>query len=112
MTRRRLTNLQRLAIFDQHAGRCHLCGDKITVRDRWDLDHKVPLALGGEDELANLAPAHDRCHRIKTATVDVPAIAKSARVRSAHVGAKVKGSWGAGRRTKWKRKINGETVPR
>lgn len=112
MTRRRLTNLQRLAVFDRAGGKCHLCGAKITVKDRWDLDHMIPLALGGADQLANLAPAHDTCHRTKTATIDVPAIAKSDRVRSSHVGAKVKGAWGCGRRTKWKKRMNGETVRR
>lgn len=83
MTRRRLTSIQRLSLFDKHGGRCHLCKGKITVREKWDLDHVIPLAIGGADDLANLAPAHDTCHRTKTATVDVPAIAKGTRIRSA-----------------------------
>ena len=112
MTRRRLTNIQRLSVFDRAGGRCHLCGAKITVREKWDLDHMIPLALGGADELANLAPAHNTCHRTKTAKLDVPAIAKGERVRAKHVGATRKGSWGCGRSSQWKRKINGETVRR
>lgn len=94
MTRRRLTAKQRLAIFEHHGGSCWLCKLKIDgVRERWDLDHQVPLALGGADEFANLAPVHERCHREKTSAKDVPAIAKAERVRAKHLGARKPGGF-------------------
>lgn len=113
MTRRRLSSKQRLEIFESHKGICHLCNTKITVADKWDLDHVIPLALGGEDTAANLSPAHDVCHRDKTAITDVPAIAKGERIRAKHTGAwrsrrPMVGSKSSG----WKKKMDGTPVRR
>lgn len=41
---------------------CHLCG----LPGSEEIDHVVPLAEGGSDELDNLAPAHKRCHAKKS----------------------------------------------
>lgn len=113
MTRRRLTNKQRLELFEAHKGRCHLCGHKITVGDKWSIDHRIPLALGGPDEGANLAPVHDRCHAVKTTSLDVPAIAKSERVRQKHSGAwKARWPMAGSRASGWKKKMDGTTVRR
>jgi 5-methylcytosine-specific restriction endonuclease McrA len=40
---------------------CNLCGHPIAVGDLFDLDHTLPLALGGSD-LA-VRPAHRYCNR-------------------------------------------------
>lgn len=87
--RKRRSATTRLRIFLAHDGRCHVCGGRISVGEAWDLDHVTPLALGGDDEEHNLAPAHRKgCHAGKTAGQDVPAIAKAKRRQIAHVGAK------------------------
>ena len=68
MTRIRRTALQRLRIFEAAAGLCHICGGRIDgTRERWDVEHVIPLALGGEDADHNIRPAHAACHRAKSA---------------------------------------------
>ena len=44
--------------------RCALCGKKIKYCDM-DLDHIVPLAMGGADDVANLQCTCVTCNRIK-----------------------------------------------
>jgi 5-methylcytosine-specific restriction protein A len=88
VARKRWSSTARLRIFLANDGRCHVCGQKISVGEGWDLDHRIALALGGDDEEHNLAPAHRKgCHAGKTAKEDVPAIAKAKRRQIAHVGA-------------------------
>lgn len=64
--RRRRTPLQMAAIFAAHDGRCHECKRKLGPRDRWDLDHVIPLSHGGTDDDKNLAPCCEACHALKT----------------------------------------------
>ena len=54
--------------------RCHLCGGLIclhhygvTAPTGWEIDHDVPRAAGGDDDLDNLEPAHVSCNRSKQA---------------------------------------------
>ncbi len=62
---------------------CHICGGKIDpARERWEADHMIARAFGGTEG----APVHVACHREKTSKDDVPAIAKSKRVRDKHYG--------------------------
>jgi 5-methylcytosine-specific restriction endonuclease McrA len=115
MTRRHIGPRERLAIFAAAGGMCHICGVKIDgTRDRWDIEHVIPLAMGGDEDTGsdNLQPACASCHRGKTAT-DLGALAKAKRVEAKHLGAKrsrspIPGSKG----TPWKRKLDGTTVPR
>ncbi|MGL4810641.1 MAG: hypothetical protein ACRCXM_02600 [Beijerinckiaceae bacterium] len=83
---------------------CHICKGRINVAvEGWEAEHVIPHGFGGTEVL----PAHVGCHRQKTSTQDVPAIAKSKRVSDKHVGIKRKG-WGG----KYKKKLNGEVVER
>lgn len=103
----------RKEVFFQHkkvdeAGRvylvCCFCGGKINPAvEGWEAAHTVADYFGGKDG----KPAHIKCHRIETSTKDVPAIAKSKRIADKYFGVRKRG-WS----TKWKRKLNGETVPR
>ena len=102
--RRSLTQLQRAALFEAHGGRCHICGQKISGKG-WDVEHVIPLAMGGEDGGSNLRPAHDACHGEKTAA-DLNDLAKVKRVRAKHLGAKKPTTFPklpAGYRYDWKR---------
>jgi 5-methylcytosine-specific restriction endonuclease McrA len=86
--RKRWSAKARLRIFLARDGRCHVCQGRITAGEPWELDHVIALALGGDDEEHNLAPAHKKgCHAGKTAKEDVPAIAKAKRRQIAHLGA-------------------------
>lgn len=89
MTRRRISTRERVAIFAAADGRCHICGARIMVGDAWEVSHVTPLELGGADEGDNLKVAHRTCHRILTATEDVPRIRKAQRQHARHIGAKV-----------------------
>lgn len=53
-------------IIKRDRGRCHLCGKRVAKREI-QLDHIVPLAVGGEHSAANLAVAHARCNLSKGA---------------------------------------------
>lgn len=109
-TRRAIGPRERLAIFHGAGGICHICGEAILVSDKWDVEHVIPLEMGGDEKKgsANLRPAHASCHKAKTAKVDVPQIAKAKRREAKHLGARKRSTFGS---TKWKRKVDG-TVER
>lgn len=85
MTRRSLSKLQRVRVFDRAGGLCHLCGQKIHVGQRWDVEHVKPLSMGGADDDTNMAPAHVECHAVKTAE-ETTQRAKADRARARHLG--------------------------
>lgn len=86
-SRRRIPTRERVALFAREGGRCHLCGGLVSVGQKWDLSHEVPLALGGADDTSNWRVAHAACHRAHTAATDVPNIARAKRREAAHIGA-------------------------
>lgn len=55
------------------ASDCHLCGGEIRRSHYarldsaygWEVDHDIPVSGGGDDDLANLRPAHPSCNRAK-----------------------------------------------
>ena len=113
MRRRGVTTRHRLAAFLAAKGRCQRYGWVIHPGKRWELDHVMPLALGGRDEPSNWQVLCAACHSHKTRRTDIPAIAKATRVRAKHLGAwqptrVIRG----GRRSRWKRKIDGTVVRR
>lgn len=113
MKRRSWTAKRRLALFEAHKGVCHLCGGRIDgTREAWDVEHIIPIAIGGDDDESNCAPAHKSCHKVKT-RADAGVTAKCNRIRAKHNGAaKPKATIAGSRGTKFKRKINGEVVAR
>lgn len=106
--RRSLSPSRRLAIFEDAKGRCHICEQRIQAAVKWDVEHRIPLALGGLDDESNMAPAHATCHAPKTAD-DVSAIARAKRRKAKHIGIKRDSR---GWNTKYRRKVSGETVLR
>ncbi len=54
-------------LLKRQAGRCRWCGLRFTMEDRWEVDHRVPLAHGGPDRYENLQLLHQHCHDQKTA---------------------------------------------
>lgn len=113
MTRRRIPTRERVAIFEREGGRCHLCQMRVEAGQEWDVSHEIPLEMGGEDGGLNLRIAHRRCHRVHTAKVDAPRIAKTRGQRAAHLGAKrSRNPLPFGRDSKLRKKLNGKVVPR
>lgn len=114
MRRRSLTRLARVRIFDAAAGLCHLCGLKIHAEtgERWEVEHRKPLWLGGADEESNMAPAHVICHAAKSSS-ERTIKAKGDRVRAKYLGARrTKYRWPAGKDSPLKKKISGRVVRR
>ena len=86
--RRRLSKSERFDVFVAHKGVCRLCKRSIQVGEAWDVEHLIPLEMGGVDDSSNFGIAHRKCHRVHTSEVDVPDIAQAKRREAAHVGAK------------------------
>ena len=62
--RRRLSARERNYFYKMYDGRCAYCGAQITFRGM-QIDHKIPLAINGEDTKENMLPACRTCRRIK-----------------------------------------------
>lgn len=107
MKRKRISVADKVAIFIRHKECCHICGGSV-VGKAWEVEHIIPLALGGADDESNWAPAHKACHAPKTAA-DVKAIAKAKRRRARHIGAKRSSSRpiDGSRASPWRKPFNG-----
>lgn len=111
MTRRNLTKLQRVRVFDAAGGICHLCKAKIHVGERWDVEHVKPLSMGGADDETNMAPAHVGCHREKTSAEAGPR-AKADRIRARHLGIRKRSRFPGSKDSPFKIKLDGSVVRR
>ena len=92
----------RLKVFEAAGGACHICERKIQSGEGWEVEHVIPLALGGEDTEANMRPAHKDCHGRKT-RADNASWTKAKRVRAKHLGIRKPSKW----QTKFRRKMDG-----
>lgn len=79
----------RLRIFERWNGTCYLSSRPIRAGERWDLDHVIALANGGEHREYNLAPVLVEPHREKTRE-DVALKSKVYRKKAAFLGIKRK----------------------
>lgn len=62
--RKAMTSRRRERIIAQHGARCYCCqAEGVPL----DIDHWVPLFLGGSEDDENLRPLCQPCHRKKTA---------------------------------------------
>lgn len=93
MSRRKLTDNQRTAVFEAAKGLCHICKQPILIpKEKWDVEHIKPLWLDGLDAPVNWAPAHDHCHREKTAR-EAFERAHGKRAKAKHLGARERKPW-------------------
>lgn len=73
MGRRRWTDDELNAVFDRMGGTCWFCKCPIRWRNYgrrdvpmgWEVDHRVAIANGGTDDIANLIPACWTCNNFK-----------------------------------------------
>ena len=111
--RRQLSTRARLNLFLAHKGRCASCTLPIPPGKGWDIDHIIPLALGGSDTTDNMQILCRPCHGTKTIKRDVPAIAKVERIRAKHLGAaRSRRAMEGGRKSFYKKAIGGRVVSR
>jgi 5-methylcytosine-specific restriction protein A len=108
--RKRLSVADKVAIFLKHKECCHICGLSVVGKP-WEVEHIIPLALGGADDESNWAPAHKACHAPKTAE-DVGNIARAKRREAKMLGIKKPSRFACGRGSKFKKKVSGEVVLR
>ena len=110
--RRSISKKERAEIFNERNGKCHICGQKIHPQEKWDIEHIIPLSLGGADSGENLDLAHQSCHRDKT-KADVGRLAKAKRQAAYHNHTKLsKTPLPCGKTSKFKRKLDGSLVLR
>jgi 5-methylcytosine-specific restriction endonuclease McrA len=111
--RKRLSTKARLELFLRFDGRCHICKLRIHPGEKWETEHVIPIAQGGEDGGSNLQPAHTQCHAEKTKK-DAADTARAKRRQAIHLGARApsRNPIPGGKASGWKRKMNGEVVRR
>jgi len=110
MPRREFSAKTKAAAFLRANGVCEnpKCGARLTV-GKFHYDHDTPDGLGGEPTLENCVVLCTPCHKEKTATVDVPRIAKAKRRQQKHLGIRKPSSFQNSRTGKFKTKIGGKT---
>ena len=65
MATRKLNNKRaiRADVWEASGGKCHHCGVQLDPFSNFDLDHLVPLVLGGEDVRENLVGSCGPCNK-------------------------------------------------
>lgn len=65
-----------LDVIAEHGPTCYLCGDTVDLDATGDqhaeLDHVVPVYLGGTNAIANLRPVHRVCNKRKGQAIQCP----------------------------------------
>lgn len=69
---------RRREVFDKSDGKCFYCGKVLTLDGRWHIEHQMPRALLGQDELPNLVAACMPCNLAKRDRTALEFIAQSA----------------------------------
>ena len=77
----------RLRIWDRCLGRCYITGYRIYPGDKYEYDHIIALALGGQHREGNIALVLSGVHKEKSRN-DRRLQAKSDRIRKRHAGIK------------------------
>ena len=62
--RKRLSQQERQAVLQKTGWCCAYCGVELGL-DGFQVDHVVPLRLGGKDEIENMLPACRSCNHYK-----------------------------------------------
>lgn len=70
---------RRREVFDKSDGKCFYCGKALTLDGRWHIEHQMPRALLGPDELPNLVAACPPCNHAKRDRTALEFIASSAK---------------------------------
>lgn len=71
---------RRREVFEKSGGRCFYCGTALTLDGKWHIEHQMPRALMGPDELVNLVAACAPCNLSKGDRTALEFIAQEAGV--------------------------------
>lgn len=98
----------RLRVFERECGKCHRCRRKIGAADKWILEHRIAIILGGRNAEDNLCLTCQWCLPKKNAE-DQAAKSKLANIQKRDLGIKIrKGQPMPGSRDSgWKRPMRG-----
>lgn len=77
--RRPMTRTRKKAVLEAFGGLCRACGCPLVITTA-EIDHIIPIELGGSDEIENLQALCAADHREKT-KADIKRIAKARRLR-------------------------------
>ena len=88
MTRREFPKSVKVAAIKRADGKCEAPGCGLPHLGRFEIDHVIADALGGEPVLSNARVLCIACHGAKT-KLDTTAAAKVKRQEAAHLGAKM-----------------------
>jgi 5-methylcytosine-specific restriction protein A len=86
MKRRAISPKIRLEMLYRANNQCQSCQAKIYPGQKWEIDHIIPLALGGPDSLGNMQILCKICQNFKTSQQDMSQIAKAKRLELKHFG--------------------------
>jgi 5-methylcytosine-specific restriction endonuclease McrA len=101
----------RLRVFERCKGRCGICDRVIHAGERWTLEHVIAICNGGPNCESNMDITCCNCLAAKNAA-DVAEKSKVARTAKKHKLPKEPSKWGCGKGSKFKKKLNGQTVLR
>lgn len=68
---------RRREVFERSQGKCHYCGAVLTLDGKWHVEHMMPRALGGADEMVNLVAACAPCNLAKADRSAIEFVAQS-----------------------------------
>jgi 5-methylcytosine-specific restriction endonuclease McrA len=57
-------------VFSRDKGICHICGCPVQ-EENWEMDHVIPLSVGGNHTYENVAVSHRSCNRKKGNKINV-----------------------------------------
>lgn len=63
--RKQFSQDERMTVYNKDKGRCAICGRFISYEE-FTIDHIIPLAKGGTNEMKNLQCACNKCNLIKS----------------------------------------------
>lgn len=78
---------ERAAVYNKTEGHCAICGEFVPYTD-FTVDHIIPLAKGGNNDLSNLQCACNVCNRIKQDILPEDLMKKLTRIMVYQVGQK------------------------
>ncbi|WP_052158728.1 DUF262 domain-containing protein [Halobacillus sp. BBL2006] len=65
-----LTMDEKKGLLEKQNNTCPLCNAPIFISDELEVDHRIPLGIGGKDKFLNLQLAHKDCNRKKGAILN------------------------------------------
>jgi 5-methylcytosine-specific restriction enzyme A len=101
----------KVAAFERAKKRCERCG-AILIAGKFRYNHRIPDALGGQPTLDNCEVLCIACDSAQTYQTDIPAIAKTRRIRKREAGIKKRSSFLTSKDSPYKKKLSGEVVRR